>query len=204
MMKRSDLILFLPKRQFVLLVCFILVSLLLVACAELESTLTFEVVSPDAGQNETIVDASEVVASEIARSHELGYAFASHGTRIRPTKPAEELGDFLAQATRMEAIQHASFGTAGKRYVFADCTIDTVFFNEVEFIERIIVTDPAVQTPEGISVGMTRADVIRRLGDQYSEEDETIIYEDASVQFVLEFAENDDLATISYVGKFVG
>lgn len=203
-MKRSPL-----KKQHIRQVAWLVSGLLLTstlftACQAPESTLTFEVVSPDFAANGTVIDAAEVMASEMARSHALGYAFESDGTRLRPTKPADELHDFLAGATRVEAIQNELFATAGKRYIFSDCTVETVFFNDVEFIERIIVTDPAVPTPEGVSVGMTRAAVRKRLGNQYSDEGDSLIYEDASAQLILEFGKNDDLVTIRYVGKFVG
>ena len=86
-----------------------------------------------------------------------------------------------------------------REYTYAGFKFNTVNENGVNKIVKIVLTDDSVSTPEGISIGSTRDEVIAAYGENFTENATgTLIYTDGATKLMIGFADGS-VSAIHYV-----
>ena len=86
-----------------------------------------------------------------------------------------------------------------REYTYAGFKFNTVNENGVNKIVKIVLTDDSVSTPEGISIGSLRDEVIAAYGENFTENATgTLIYTDGATKLMIGFADGS-VSAIHYV-----
>ena len=86
-----------------------------------------------------------------------------------------------------------------REYTYAGFKFNTVNENGVNKIVKIVLTDDSVSTPEGLSIGSSRDEVIAAYGENFTENATgTLIYTDGATKLMLGFTEGS-VSAIHYV-----
>ena len=73
-----------------------------------------------------------------------------------------------------------------REYTYAGFKFNTVNENGVNKIVKIVLTDDSVSTPEGISIGSTRDEVVAAYGDSFTENSSgTLTYTDGATKLMI-------------------
>lgn len=102
--------------------------------------------------------------------------------------------DFLGEPDSYFEAASCAFDGLDKTYTYAGVEIITYPDEERDYISSVRILDSSVSTPEGITVGSTRADVIAAYGEDFQEIGEQYVYEDGDAVFSVLF---EDGAAIS-------
>ena len=86
-----------------------------------------------------------------------------------------------------------------REYTYAGFKFNTVNENGVNKIVKIVLTDDSVSTPEGISIGSLRDEVIAAYGENFTENATgTLIYTDGATKLMIGFTEGS-VSAVHYV-----
>lgn len=130
-----------------------------------------------------------------------GYVFETEGTDgmvsittdIEMTAVLEKLGE---PASYFEAASCA-FQGLDKVYTYLHFEINTYPDGDKDIISSIVLKDDLIETPEGISIGMSKADMESAYGTEYETKGNMCVYtkEGMHLSFLVE---NDAITSIEY------
>ncbi len=101
---------------------------------------------------------------------ELYYEFRSNDVSVAISHDAKAVAEKLGEAQSVVESDSCGGGAEPDReYTYAGFKFNSVNENGVNRIVKIVLTDDSVSTPEGISIGSTRDEVIAAYGEDFTE-----------------------------------
>ena len=131
------------------------------------------------------------------------YLFEINGVKLGVDMDMNELKPKLGEAKSVfEAPSCAAQGTSYV-YGYGAYEIETYPDGEKNRIGYIILKDDTVETPEGIDLSKTRADIVKAYGEASEEGDGRMTYEKGGMKLNFIF-NGDDITSIEYVSGTMG
>lgn len=128
-----------------------------------------------------------------------GYTFVYQDVTIGINAPAAPVVESLGSPVSYFEAASCAFEGLDKMYTYNSVEIDTYPDEKGnDRISNIILKDDMVETPEGVSLFETKADMIAAYGENYKEENGLIVYEkdDMRLCFILS---GDEIISIEYM-----
>ena len=128
------------------------------------------------------------------------YGFISGETEIFPGDKADVILAALGEPNEYDESPSCAFEGLDKVYSYGGFEIQTFSKDGGEYIYSVALTNDLVKTPEGISVGAFRDDVVAKYGEEYTAVGESLRYEadNCILQFILR---EGRVASIKYIAK---
>ena len=128
------------------------------------------------------------------------YVFSANGVEIKVGGDANAVVSALGEAQNLVETPSCGGGAEPDReYTYAGFKFNTVNENGKNVIVKIVLTDDSVSTPEGISIGSTRDEVVAAYGDSFTENATgTLIYTDGATKLMIGFADGS-VSAVHYV-----
>ena len=128
------------------------------------------------------------------------YIFNSNGVGIKVGGDANAVVSALGEAQNLVETPSCGGGAEPDReYTYAGFKFNTVNENGKNVIVKIVLADDSVSTPEGISIGSSRDEVIASYGENFTENATgTLIYTDGATKLMLGFTDGS-VSAIHYV-----
>ena len=133
---------------------------------------------------------------------EVNYSFKSGDVRLSVNHDAdaviEKLGDHI------DLVETPSCGGGeepDREYTYSGFKINTINENGLNKIVKIVLTDDSVSTPEGISIGSSRDDVVEAYGEDFTENASgTLTYTDGATKLMFGITDGS-VSAIHYVAE---
>ncbi len=128
------------------------------------------------------------------------YVFNSNGVEIKVGGDANATVSALGEAQNVLETPSCGGGAEPDReYFYAGFKFNTVNENGKNVIVKIILNDDSVSTPEGISIGSSRDEVVAAYGENFTENAAgTLIYTDGETKLMIGFTDGA-VSAIHYV-----
>lgn len=128
------------------------------------------------------------------------YVFNANGVEINVGGDANAVVSALGEAQNLVETPSCGGGAEPDReYTYAGFKFNTVNENGLNKIVKIVLTDDSVSTPEGISIGSSRDEVIAAYGESFTENASgTLTYTDGSTKLMIGI-KNGAVSAIHYV-----
>ncbi len=105
------------------------------------------------------------------------YVFKSGSVEIVPGEDSASILNSLGKENSYDEVDiGCGNNEVGKVYSYSGFKIQTYPDNSKDYVDTVTITNDSVSTPEGISIGSSRDDVIKAYGDGYTEKSNGIIY----------------------------
>lgn len=167
-----------------------------------------EVVEPAADNTEpAIVEQHDTTEVEIAESKDnqeeikktqpKGFVFEYQGVRIGMDMEAAPIIAALGEPASYFEAPSCAFEGLDKTYSYGSFEIDTYEQNGKDFISCVFFCDDLIETPEGVALFETKADMTAAYGDNYKEEFGMLVYEKegTKLRFIVE---DNEITFIEY------
>lgn len=130
-----------------------------------------------------------------AGSSDKGYVFTANGTEVVIDAEAEAILNGLGAPNGDPVITPScAFEGEDKSYTYSGFVVDTYpDENKTDRISCVTLTDDTVKTPEGISLGASKADVEGAYGSDYTDNNGSLIYKKGNMKLI--FIIKDDMVT---------
>ena len=128
------------------------------------------------------------------------YVFSANGVEIKVGGDANAVVSALGEAQNLVETPSCGGGAEPDReYTYAGFKFNTVNENGKNVIVKIVLTDDSVSTPEGISIGSSRDEVIAAYGESFTENATgTLIYTAGTTKLMIGFTDGS-VSAIHYV-----
>ena len=128
------------------------------------------------------------------------YVFSSNGVEIKVGGDANAAVSALGEAQNLVETPSCGGGEEPDReYTYAGFKFNTVNENGLIKIVKIVLTDDSVSTPEGITIGDGRDEVIAAYGENFTENATgTLIYTDGATKLMIGITDGS-VSAIHYV-----
>lgn len=128
------------------------------------------------------------------------YVFSSNGVEIKVGGDANATVKALGEAQNVVETPSCGGGAEPDReYTYAGFKFNTVNENGKNVIVKIVLADDSVSTPEGISIGSSRDEVIAAYGENFTENATgTLIYTDGATKLMIGITDGS-VSAIHYV-----
>ncbi len=128
------------------------------------------------------------------------YVFKSGDVEIKVEGDANEavdaLGDYI---DKIETESCGGGAEPDREYTYSGFKFNTVNENGKNVIVKIVLTDDSVSTPEGVSIGDSRDDVIAAYGESYTETASGgLVYSDGETKLMFGITDGE-VTAIHYV-----
>lgn len=126
-----------------------------------------------------------------------GYVFEYNGVKIGMDMEAAPIIAALGEADSYFEAPSCAFEGLDKTYSYGSFEIDTYEQNGKDYISTVFFCDDLIETPEGVCLFETKADMIKAYGEGYKEEFGMLVYEKdgMKLKFILE---GDEITSIEY------
>ena len=105
--------------------------------------------------------------------------------------------DFIGESDSYFEAASCAFEGLDKTYTYSDVEIITYPDEDVDYISSIRLLSSAAATPEGITIGSSKGDVVAAYGEDFDAFGEQYTYEDGDAQLLILF-ENDAVISVEY------
>jgi hypothetical protein len=128
------------------------------------------------------------------------YVFSANAVEIKVGGEANAVVSALGESQNLVETPSCGGGAEPDReYTYAGFKFNTVNENGKNVIVKIVFTDDSVSTPEGISIGSSRDEVIAAYGENFTENaTDTLIYTDGATKLMIGFTDGS-VSAIHYV-----
>lgn len=105
------------------------------------------------------------------------YIFKSGSVEIVPGEDSSAVLSALGKENSYDEVDiGCGNNEVGKVYSYSGFKIQTYPDNSKDYVDTVTITNDSVSTPEGITIGSSREDVIKAYGDGYTEKSNGIVY----------------------------
>lgn len=105
------------------------------------------------------------------------YIFKSGSVEIVPGEDSSAVLNALGRENSYDEVDiGCGNNEVGKVYSYSGFKIQTYPDNSKDYVDTVTITNDSVSTPEGITIGSSREDVIKAYGDGYTEKSNGIVY----------------------------
>ena len=156
--------------------------------------------TPVEQQENQNADANDGTTGEAAnnKGSELkGYVFEYNGVKIGMDMEAAPIIAALGEPASYFEAPSCAFEGLDKTYSYGSFELDTYEQNGKDYISGIFFCDDLIETPEGVCLFETKADMIAAYGETFVEEFGMLVYEKEGMKlkFILE---GDEITSIEY------
>ncbi|MBE5867931.1 MAG: hypothetical protein E7293_03100 [Lachnospiraceae bacterium] len=147
----------------------------------------------------TDVESNGGGAGSSASEESKGYVFEYEGVSISVDALAEPIIKELGEPVSYYEAASCAFEGMDKMYTYNSVEIDTYPDEKgKDRISGIIFKDDMVETPEGVSLFETKDDMIKAYGEDFTDENGTLVYEKDGMKlcFILD---GDEIVSIEYM-----
>jgi len=129
-----------------------------------------------------------------------GYVFEYNGVKVGMDMEAAPIIAALGEAASYFEAPSCAFEGLDKTYGYGSFEIDTYEQDGKDYICGVFLVDDLIETPEGVALFETKADMIAAYGEGYKEEFGMLVYEKegTKIKFILE---GDEITSIEYSSK---
>ena len=126
-----------------------------------------------------------------------GYVFEYNGVKIGMDMEAAPILAALGEADSYFEAPSCAFEGLDKTYSYGSFEIDTYEQDGKDYISTVFFCDDLIETPEGVCLFETKADMIKAYGEGFKEEFGMLVYEKEGMKlkFILE---GDEITSIEY------
>ena len=126
-----------------------------------------------------------------------GYVFEYNGVKIGMDMEAAPIISALGEADSYFEAPSCAFEGLDKTYGYGSFEIDTYEQDGKDYISTVFFCDDLIETPEGVCLFETKADMIKAYGEGFKEEFGMLVYEKdgMKLKFILE---GDEITSIEY------
>ena len=128
------------------------------------------------------------------------FIFEYDGIQMYVNQEAAEVLDALGEPASYFEAASCAFEGLDKMYTYSSFELDTYPEGDTDYISCIYFLDDMVETPEGISLYMTQADMEAAYGTDYEEANGAYVYTKGNGQLSF-IIENDEIVVIEYKTK---
>ena len=128
------------------------------------------------------------------------FVFEYEGIQMYVNQEATEVLDALGEPVSYFEAASCAFEGLDKMYTYSSFELDTYPEGDTDYISCIYFLDDMVETPEGISLYMTQADMEAAYGTDYEEANGAYVYTKGNGQLSF-IIENDEIVVIEYKTK---
>lgn len=126
-----------------------------------------------------------------------GYVFEYNGVKIGMDMEAAPIIAALGEADSYFEAPSCAFEGLDKTYSYGSFEIDTYEQNGKDYISTVFFCDDLIETPEGVCLFETKADMVKAYGEGFKEEFGMLVYEKDGMK--LKFILNgDEITSIEY------
>ena len=126
-----------------------------------------------------------------------GYLFEYNGVTVGMDMEAAPIIEALGEPSSYFEAPSCAFEGLDKMYTYGSFEIDTYELNGKDYISAVLLKDDMIATPEGVSLFMKKADMVKAYGENYTEEFGMLVYEKDGMK--LKFIVTDDeITSIEY------
>ena len=126
-----------------------------------------------------------------------GYVFEANGVSMTTDMDVAPIVKELGEANEYFESASCAFDGVHKTYTYDDFRIETYPTTEKDLICYIIFLNDLVETPEGICIGMTKADMEDAYGTDYEESTGKVVYTKEGMHLCFIF-DGDSIISIEY------
>ena len=129
-----------------------------------------------------------------------GYVFEYNGVKVGMDMEAAPIIAALGEADTYFEAPSCAFEGLDKTYGYGSFELDTYEQNGKDYVCGVFFVDDLIETPEGVCLFETKADMIKAYGESYKEEFGMLVYEKEGMKlkFILE---GDEITSIEYASK---
>lgn len=126
-----------------------------------------------------------------------GYVFEYNGVKIGMDMEAAPIISALGEPVSYFEAASCAFEGLDKTYGYGSFELDTYEVNGKDYIAGVFFCDDLIETPEGVCLFETKADMVSAYGEEYKEEFGMLVYEKegTKIKFILE---GDEITSIEY------
>jgi hypothetical protein len=99
-----------------------------------------------------------------------GYEFVSNGVNIQMLAEADAVLSELGEESTYFEAESCAYQGMDKIYTYSGFELRTNEIDKKDFVTSVLLVDDSVATPEGVSLFMTKEDMVKAYGDDYVEE----------------------------------
>jgi hypothetical protein len=99
-----------------------------------------------------------------------GYEFVSNGVSIQMLALADDVLTELGEENTYFEAESCAYQGMDKIYTYNGFELSTNEIDKKDYVTSVLLIDDSVSTPEGVSLFMTKEDMIQAYGEDYSEE----------------------------------
>lgn len=126
-----------------------------------------------------------------------GYVFEYNGVKIGMDMEAAPIIAALGEPASYFEAASCAFEGLDKTYSYDSFEIDTYEMDGKDYIAAVFFCDDLIETPEGVALFETKADMMKAYGEGFKEELGMLVYENdgMKLKFILE---GDEIISIEY------
>ena len=154
------------------------------------------------GANTTPIADSKDTASEAGKNTDKpaepkGYVFESNGVKVGVDMEAAAIVAALGEPNSYFEAPSCAFDGLDKTYNYGSFEISTYEQDGKDYITSVVFCDDLIETPEGVSLYETKADMVKAYGEGYVEEYGMLVYAKDGMKLMFLLKE-DEITSIQY------
>lgn len=132
-----------------------------------------------------------------------GYVFSHNGVDFTVDMEANGVITALGEPASYYEVPSCAFEGMEKIYDYTSFEITTYEVEDVDYIANIYLKDDLVETPEGISLYMTSADLTEAYGDNYTVAEGQYVYTKDNTKLIVIVNPDLEIISIQYASTFL-
>ena len=180
------------------LVLVLMLALVVAGCGKENAENSGNSAEPTTVEQQNNQNSADNKENESKQSSELkGYVFEYNGVKVGVDMEAAPIIAALGEPASYFEAPSCAFEGLDKNYSYGSFEIDTYEQNGKDYISCVFFCDDLIETPEGVALFETRADMVAAYGEAYKEEYGMLVYEKdgMKLKFILE---GDEITSIEY------
>ena len=132
-----------------------------------------------------------------------GYVFSHNGVDFTVDMKADDVIIALGAPTSYYEVPSCAFEGMEKIYDYTSFEITTYEVEDVDYIANIYLKDDLVETPEGISLFMTSADLVEAYGEDYKVAEGQYVFTKDNTKLIVIVNSDLEIISIQYGSTFL-
>lgn len=132
-----------------------------------------------------------------------GYVFSHNSVDFTVDMEADAVITALGEPTSYYEVPSCAFEGMEKIYDYSSFEITTYETEDVDYIANIYLKDDLVETPEGISLYMTSADLTEAYGDDYTVAEGQYVFTKDNTKLIVIVNSDLEIISIQYASTFL-
>lgn len=157
---------------------------------------SFSLAGCGAGEEKNTTTASK--DSNVTSNEAKGYVFEADGVKVGMDMEAAPIVKALGDPASYFEAASCAFEGLDKMYGYGSYEVDTYELDGKDYISGVIFKDDMISTPEGVSIGNTKDDMVKAYGEGFTNEQGMLVYEKEGTKLKFVLDENNEITSITY------